>query len=505
MNAIINFFLETLICFSLFFAVYYFLLRNEACFQYNRLYLLATALISITFPLINVPVSTASAALHSITVEQVIYLPEVVVDAEKPAKAAANTNYWLNVVMVIYFTGIAFVLVRLIIELFKIASLYRQARKEATIEGNIIFTNGKAPTFSFLNCIFLDNHSFKNNEEKMQVIRHEMAHVKHRHTWDILFLEFLTVIFWFNPVIHWYKKAIAEMHEYIADQEALHHSDKEGYVKTLVHQGLKQMDISLVQPFNASQLLKRINMMDKYNKPTRLFKLLMVIPVAVAVFIVFSCSDNMLKIPSAIEQSLPGHWEMIDKAEADADLILKLEEFQSKYPAHDFHLVRHTGLQEVSFMLNENWKIIYAADLASTGAAIAEYSPEQNFIMIEEVFTMVEEQPQPAGGMSEMYRFIAENLNYPEAAQRMGIEGKVFVQFVVDVDGTIDEVVTLKGIGAGCDEQAVKVVESLPPWKPGIQRGRPVKVRMILPITFKLSQEAKDNQKETLDIEFHLE
>ena len=505
MNAVVNFFLETLICFSLFFAVYYFLLRNETCFQYNRLYLLVTAIISIAFPLIDIQFSTDNAALHNLTVEQVIYLPEVVVDAEKPTVEATPVNYWVTGLLIIYFAGMAIVLLRLIIEIIKITKLYRQALKESTIEGNIIFTNGKAPTFSFLNFIFLDNNSFKNDEEKTQVIMHEMAHVKHRHTWDILFLEILATIFWFNPVIRWYKKAIAEMHEYIADKEALHHYNKEGYVKTLVHQGLKQMNISLVQPFNASQLLKRINMMDKYNQPTRLFKMLMVIPVAAVLFVVFSFSDTMLNIPSTVEQSLPSHWKMIETNEVDADLLVKLQEFKSKYPDHEFYLVRHTGLQEVSFLLNQNWKIIYTGQYAGVGIAIAEYSTTQHFIEIEEVFTIVEDQPQPVGGMSQMYQFVAENLKYPEQAQRMGIEGKVFVQFVVDTDGTIDEVQVVKGIGAGCDVEAARVISKLPPWKPGIQRGHPVKVRLILPITFQLSQEQKEqNSNSTEEIELGL-
>ncbi|MCK5701162.1 MAG: energy transducer TonB, partial [Cyclobacteriaceae bacterium] len=77
-------------------------------------------------------------------------------------------------------------------------------------------------------------------------------------------------------------------------------------------------------------------------------------------------------------------------------------------------------------------------------------------------------------------------LKYPAQARRMGIEGKVFVQFVVDKDGTLTEVTAVKGIGAGCDQEAVRVIEGAPKWKPGKQRGRSVKVRMILPITFKL-------------------
>ncbi len=105
---------------------------------------------------------------------------------------------------------------------------------------------------------------------------------------------------------------------------------------------------------------------------------------------------------------------------------------------------------------------------------------------VDEIFTIVEDQPTPIGGISAFYQYVQKKMKYPAQARRMGIEGKVFVQFVVDKDGSITEVKAVKGIGAGCDEEAVRVIKGSPKWKPGKQRGRSVKVRMILPIPFKL-------------------
>ncbi len=105
---------------------------------------------------------------------------------------------------------------------------------------------------------------------------------------------------------------------------------------------------------------------------------------------------------------------------------------------------------------------------------------------IDEIFTIVEESAAPSGGMQAFYKFVQKKLKYPAQARRMGIEGKVFVEFIVDKDGTITAVRSVKGIGAGCDEEAVRVIKSHPKWKPGKQRGKPVKQKIILPITFKL-------------------
>jgi protein TonB len=104
----------------------------------------------------------------------------------------------------------------------------------------------------------------------------------------------------------------------------------------------------------------------------------------------------------------------------------------------------------------------------------------------DEIFTIVEESAAPKGGMGAFYKYVQDKMKYPPQARRMGIDGKVFVEFVVNKDGSITDVRAVKGIGAGCDEEAVRVVQSAPAWTPGKQRGKPVKQRMVLPITFKL-------------------
>jgi len=105
----------------------------------------------------------------------------------------------------------------------------------------------------------------------------------------------------------------------------------------------------------------------------------------------------------------------------------------------------------------------------------------------DEIFLVVEENAQPKGGIAEFYRYVSENVKYPAQARRMNVEGKVFVEFVVGKDGKISDAYAVKGIGAGCDEEAVRIIMSAPPWNPAKQRGKPVKQRMILPITFRLA------------------
>lgn len=104
----------------------------------------------------------------------------------------------------------------------------------------------------------------------------------------------------------------------------------------------------------------------------------------------------------------------------------------------------------------------------------------------DEIFQIVENPASFKGGIGAFYQYVQKNMKYPSQAQRMGLEGKVFVQFVVGKDGKITDVTVLRGIGAGCDEEAIRVLKNSPAWSPGKQRGRPVRQRMVLPITFKL-------------------
>jgi protein TonB len=106
---------------------------------------------------------------------------------------------------------------------------------------------------------------------------------------------------------------------------------------------------------------------------------------------------------------------------------------------------------------------------------------------VNQIFTIVEEQAQPVGGMSAFYKYVGEKMKYPAQARRMQVEGRVFCEFVVNRDGTLQDVKVIRGIGAGCDEEAIRVIQSAPAWKPGKQRGKAVRSKFNLAIIFKLS------------------
>ena len=120
---------------------------------------------------------------------------------------------------------------------------------------------------------------------------------------------------------------------------------------------------------------------------------------------------------------------------------------------------------------------------------IEEYVPvevEEEEVVEQEIFQIVEEMPAYPGGDQKLMEYVAKNIKYPQIARETGIQGRVFVGFVVEPDGSVSNVKVLRGIGGGCDEEAMRVVKSMPRWKPGKQRGKAVRVSYMLPVNFKL-------------------
>jgi TonB family protein len=134
---------------------------------------------------------------------------------------------------------------------------------------------------------------------------------------------------------------------------------------------------------------------------------------------------------------------------------------------------------------------IIASEMAapeSSGRAMSKMAVDSEEEMAEEsqIFMVVEQMPEFPGGEEALYKFLAENITYPQAAKESGIQGRVFVTFVVERDGSVIDIRVLRGIGGGCDEEAIRIVKAMPKWIPGKQRGKPVRVQYNLPVKFSL-------------------
>ena len=210
---------------------------------------------------------------------------------------------------------------------------------------------------------------------------------------------------------------------------------------------------------------------------------------------IFSCNQTSVDPALVLDEVyIPDGYHQIDNPSVDA--LSRLEEFRLENPEdHYYYLEREqkdVGRDRSWVFPQKELKIEYV-DFEKSETLSRE--PKLMGLIVKKIkgnwqdeeFSVYDNHPKPDGGMKALYDYIGQNLKYPEIAKKEGIQGKVFVEFIVEKDGKISNVKAIKGIGGGCDEEAVRVLKASPIWIPADIMGMPVKVRMILPISYKLS------------------
>lgn len=501
MNSLINYIIQSGSCFIIFYLIYFFLLKNETCFNYNRIYLFSSSILACVLPMLNFYALFDLHQWQSVSGIPVIQLPEFTLIAERPSPVDSQFNITLtNTLISFYFVGAIFFLIRFLIQLVKIKNIISGNRYNIKYwEGcNLINTNGKLPTFSFFNYLFWDNTITFNQKEKDQILRHELVHIREKHSYDVVYFQLLNIIFWFNPVISWYKYAITDVHEYTADHKAAVVEDSTQYAQLIVRQLFKRMDLTIGSYFNRSQTLRRLEMLKYSNKRANFFKIVLTLPLIGILIGIMGFNIEKNSVQKYVFDRENALTIVTEKPRKYKNLLYQLpeEKLPEILPKNQYDLIQPSPEATEEFV--EDLIAIpgtntLPGEIAKKGGPslksfeVEDPSSDDNVLAeSNEIFTIVENQPTPIGGMVQFYKFIKKQLVYPKQARRMGIEGKVYVQFVIKKDGKIDEVKAIKGIGAGCDQEAERVIKLCKPWNPGKQRGMPVNVRMVIPITFKL-------------------
>ncbi|MCP9762234.1 M56 family metallopeptidase [Lacihabitans soyangensis] len=338
-----------------------------------------------------------------------------------------NTQHklnWVLIISILYLTIVAFLFLKLA---FGVARAYAIIQSPSFNESN---------AFSFFGVIKID----KKLPHFRTIRAHERVHTIQLHFLDLFFFELLTTVFWCNPVVYLYRATIKNLHEFLADEEASRTLPTVADYATLLLS--KQFKIApehlFVQQFHKKSTLKiRIQMLLKGKSNNwAILKYGVVAPILFLAVLVssVSCSDVTIDKPVTID-------------------------------------------------ILESAKVV--APPPPPPPPIARLSSSEN-VGSKPIFTAVEQSPEFFGGQTEMYKYLGQNIQYPADAQRANVSGKVFVKFIVEDDGSIGNVEVMKGIGFGCDEEAIRVVKSMPRWKPGVQNGKNVRVYYNMPIVYRL-------------------
>lgn len=305
------------IAFQLFFLIVYdVFLKKETFFNWNRAYLLATAILSFVIPLIKIN------QLQSVVAQEyIINLPEVIIGELSKQNLTSNTietvgleTSQISIWQVVFYLGMIF---SAFLFLFKISKIFRLITKNPKLKkGNLLIVNilNSRDAFSFLNYVFLGEKI--NPEEKATILTHEQVHVKQKHTLDLLFFEALRIVFWFNPLVYMYQNSISALHEFIADSKVSKQLDASQYYQNLLSQVFDTNKVSFINSFYKQSLIKkRIIMLSKSkSKQHQLLKYALLIPLVFSMLIYSSANAQELKTSNLSDEELKAKYynELLD-------------------------------------------------------------------------------------------------------------------------------------------------------------------------------------------------
>lgn len=444
------------LCWGFFALLYALLLRKETFFGANRAYLLGTAILGIllaALPAEKLPVPMDESGLFMID------LPLVVVGMQNMESAGQqweSSDYLWG----LYWLGLSLMAMRVLWGLLKIAQMAVRGRSERLSDGCLLIQTDEAKVpFSFFNWVFVPEFQHSERSETSLMLAHERAHARGWHSADVMFAELLCVVFWFHPLAHWYRRALRNVHEYLADASASRFADRKQYGLLLIGQSQSGMPIVFANHFFQSPLKQRLVMLTKKSSaPLNALKFGLVAPLAVLFALLFRQAPA---VAQAVDEK---HREFVRQLEAkgwtQVDTVIT---FDPSTFQETMQLVQNSAAPE----RDENGKLVY------------QYA---------------EIQPQFPGGQEALVKFITENLKYPETARQNKVEGTIVVYFVVDEDGRV-----IRPFGQANQpndskrpliKEAVRIVQSMPKWIPATHKGEKVRCSMRLPITFSLASTA---------------
>lgn len=527
----ISYFLEVSICWAMFYLLYILLLSNTTFFNANRWYLLVSLIIGLILPLVEWPSWNEPA----VTQFQELYLAPITIGVEIIEQQVITItpeqgiDYWTLALKALYFLGLLLSAGLMGRGLFQIWLLFRHSERVRKAEYILVSTKALHLPFSFFHYLFWSEEQEMDATDREKILSHELAHIKGLHSIDVLFLELLCALFWWNPMIYFYRHSIRNIHEFLADAAVLKHTHKKQYGHLLLRQFQSGLTFAMANNFIHSQLKKRIKMMTKTKSRQFLrLKYLLAFPLFVLLAMMLS-SETGIANPLETESIT----QLLDKDNFDKEkyiahlksilkdynsaksvdgnkAVLKeyyqaVAKYANDFPDHQQEILKIqtkiagqvTGMVPETLPTLAEVENFAAGDLSGYNA----FSNNKQVVVVGHNSQEVDEMPRFPGcenlptaerdacSKRQLIEFMIGNLKYPKSAMEANVEGSVLVKFTVKEDGKIAEARVVRGIGNGCDKAALKLINSMPAWVPGRKANENVAVEMTLPFQFKLPAE----------------
>ena len=442
MGAFFVYILKSAICLALFYLGYRLLLSRDTFLRFNRFALLSGFGLAALLPLVRVGVEGVSPLGPALEEWGRIAAPV------EPAATASPAVSCYSIGLAIYLMGVLFFIARFLWGVASLIRLIRAGRRERLADGSwLVLHRLPLAPFSWLRYIFLAEKDLLSKPEL--ILAHEQAHIRMRHTWDLLFTELFLWLQWFNPAAWLLRQELQAVHEFEADAAVLGMGyDSKEYKLLLIEKAVGSSRYTLANSFNHSSLINRITMMQKRkSNPWARMKYAFVLPVAATAMAAFArpeISQQMSEISSAKITDLS---RMVQTTAAERTRPEAIDTTTS------------------------------AREVMVTG--YAQFTDNK-------VYESAEVMPEFPGGEVELLKFVAKRVKYPTEAQRKGAQGRVIVKFVVETNGSISNIHVVKGIDPLLDAEAIRVCTTMPTWAPARQEGKAVRCYYTIPVTFGL-------------------
>ncbi|MBR6093018.1 MAG: M56 family metallopeptidase [Bacteroidales bacterium] len=491
---------------------------NSNRLTFNRAFLIVALGFSLILPAVGMYIgrSTPQIVSYRESLFQGIMLDEVVITAEgvtiskpventadnegaAPAVAGNKISFDIRGIMrLIWLIGAIGAALVFLFKLGRIVNIIIRSPKKKMQGFTAVFTGKEHGPYSFFNYAF-----FTDEDVSPEIVRHEKSHIEHHHSADIIFVELMMILQWFNPFIYLYKRELQSLHEYMADHDVVATGvDKKNYMMLILQQCTAVDFSGMSNNFSLILTKKRIKMITQNKKAKGVvIKALLTLPVF-ALLLFANCKSNGQEKTSSVEQTV----ETENPVEAGETVTFKLSDgtylsvphpFEIHIEGQQHYLYLNDIKNDTTIMLgnHEFYAVKNNDERNSLSVKIDGKNFEIDFaggIMKDDskiYAEAVEEAPEFPGGTTALFDFINKNVKYPKSARDKGIEGRVFVQFVVEKDGSLSSFTVLRGVSDELDAEAIRVLKVMPKWKPGMNDGKPVRVQFVMPFNFKLSDD----------------
>ena len=532
MTDVLMYSLKSAFVLCLLYVPYTLLLHRDSFFRLNRFVLLGVLLLSLVLPLCNVSWLSMDRqpVVHAAQMQMVeIGIPVNVLPqndvVDEMAEASAPSSFTLfGLLTLIYIIGMAVVL---LLRLWQMGSLRLQLRRGSlwrhSEDGITVYCHAdRVAPFSWMNSIVISEEDYA--ESGREIILHETGHIRFHHSWDVLLLTLVQMVQWWNPLAYMAGISLRDVHEYEADDYVLRQGvSASAYQMLLLKKAVGYGSYTFANNFNHSLTKKRITMMRKSkSNPWMRSKALYVIPVAALALSAFATPEivspieGMVSEPESkgMENYLTGQAAMEENRQNAATMeILKTPVAGNRLPADATYYVdgekmdrgiavrRIVDGREVVLITRkgENGKETVTVvgssknDAVDEAKALLRKEGVQKLDVKKEgandndsIYNVVSENAEFPGGDVALSDWMRKNMKYPEECRKQGIQGRVVISFVVNKDGSIVDLETVRSPHPALAEEGLRVVKSMPKWEPAKENGKVVRSRFNIPIMFRL-------------------